>query len=145
MPHSPHLRALVWLIYTFVIAELGPFAILWYLSSITAAPPNVLQSYLGMTTMVLLGYGVLVAATGDRLIDRGFAAGLLTPLMWILGLLGLSTYFLYKQYIAGANPDRADLIVTCCLGFLALAAAVWIKFDDWQQAYSFSRQSRDGD
>lgn len=88
--------------------------------------------------MVLLGYGVLVAATGDRLIEGGFSRALVQPLMWVSCLLGLATYFLYKQYIEGVKFEKPELYVNCVFGIVALAAAVWIKFEDWQRMHSFS-------
>jgi len=139
MPRSPYARACIWFCYTFLIAEFLPFAILWRFANDSDEPEKVLESYLGLTTMVLLGYGVLVAATGDRLIESGFSRALVQPLMWVSCLLGLATYFLYKQYIASVKVEKPELIVTSALGIVALLAAVYIKFEDWQQSHSFSK------
>jgi hypothetical protein len=142
MHPSPLLRAFVWWLYTFVIAEAVPFAVLYLLSRLDGAPPKVLESFLGMTTMVLIGFGILVAATGDRLLDRGPTRDLVGPLVWIVILLVWSAYFLYKQYICCCTPDQADLLLTGAFGFFAILGATWIKYHDWQREYPFSRALR---
>lgn len=141
MPRSPLFRAVCWFVYTALIAEGLPFAVVCFLARLDDAPPKVLEAFLGMTTVVLIGFGILVAATGDRFIDRGLR-DLRTPLLWILALLGMSTYFLYKQYIKNITPDTADLVLTSAFGVLAVGMAVVVKHRDWMLAYSFSRATR---
>ena len=53
MRPRPVPRVLVWLAYTFVLAEVVPFLIVLWFSNAPGAPKGVITSFLGFTTMPL--------------------------------------------------------------------------------------------
>ena len=91
---------------------------------------------------MLIGFGILVAATGDRLIDKWLTKDLIYPGCCIVFLLFLSSCLIYKQYMNNPPPVPGveDHYMTCGISLFAILFAAHVKHKDWSDAYSFSRR-----
>ncbi len=134
---QPERRALIWLIYTALIAEALPFGIFMSLAYHYPTFNQVVKDVVGFTMVLLIGFGTLVAASGDRLLEHGYTR-LRVPLMNVVAMLCLSLYFFWAQFFAKIESADKSMIttMTAVCGICAIFGAAMMKYDDFKREAS---------
>jgi hypothetical protein len=145
MRWNAHSKAGVWFFFTILIACGLPVLIIWALAQCCEKPAReLIVFYFGPSTAPLIAFALLMAATGDRIIEREEAWCLVG---WV-GLVdaiavGCLLLPLYEHFVrGGGHPELIEVVLGAIPMVLLAITATSIKHQDWILAQSNHRISR---